>query len=70
MHFIYEPQDSEFESSVVNKKIIYGQFDLKLSHYTALLPKEHERFEFKPRYNFFSFYAKKSLVYFFFNINV
>ena len=56
MHFTYEPLDSEFESSVVNKKIIYGHFDLKRSHYTALIPKEHERFEFKPRYNIFSFY--------------
>jgi hypothetical protein len=58
MHFTYEPLDSEFESSVENKKVIYGHFDLKRSHYTALIPKEHERFEFKPRYNIFSFYYK------------
>jgi hypothetical protein len=70
MHFTYEPLDSEFESSVVNKKVIYGHFDLKRSQYTALIPKEHERFEFKPRYIIFLFIINKSSLFLFFIINV
>jgi len=65
MHFIYEPLVPEFESAEVNKKIIYGHFDLKRSHYTALIPKEHKRFEFKLRYNIFLFIIRKSRLFFF-----
>jgi hypothetical protein len=56
IHLIYKPIENEFfKSKRLTGNILYGHFDQKRSHYSALIPQSKNALQFKPLTNLFDF---------------
>ena len=57
LHLLYKPlKNAIFEESMSINRVLYGHFDIKRSHYTAIIPLSDTSLNFIPLNNLFSQY--------------